>query len=542
MPQGRTPLFRKLLQATRQAHWLNQNPQHRTIFFEAKEAARISRRDFVRMLSAAGLMTAAGGLSPRSLRGAASPSPRRSNDDPVAIIGAGAAGLTAAYRLHKAGVPCEIFEASNRTGGRIFTRHDFNREGMFCEMGGELVDSDHADLIALAGELGLEIQDLKKGDQGVDLYFFGGKHCTDEQLIPLFQPFAKKLAADAEGLYDADENFTGKAKAFDQMNLAAYLAETGRAVDQWIVDLLRVAYITEYGRELADQSALNLITYLDPDTSAGFRLFGASDESKRIKGGNSSLPDALVHELRGKVKIRYGHRLVRIEQAGARIGLHFTTDGKTRSAKFTRVICAAPFTMLRQIQGVRELPLSAEKQKAIAEFGYGNNSKVMSGFTERWWRNPAVKLPAPSNGSTFTDLIYQCTWETSRGQEGAHGILTNFLGGAPAGQLTAERYATFQQELGRVFPGIENKFDGRRATMNWPKYPFVQGSYSCPLVGQFTTLLAAAAVPELDGRLIFAGEHTSADFSGFMNGAVESGNRAAREILGSGKSELKKAA
>ena len=76
---------------------------------------------------------------------------------------------------------------------------------MFCELGGELVDTNHADLIALAGELGVEIQELKGEDKGVDLYFFGGKHYTDEQLIPLFQPFAKKLSADFEGIYDPEQ-------------------------------------------------------------------------------------------------------------------------------------------------------------------------------------------------------------------------------------------------------------------------------------------------------------------------------------------------
>jgi monoamine oxidase len=231
-----------------------------------------------------------------------------------------------------------------------------------------------------------------------------------------------------------------------------------------------------------------------------------------------------------------------MEQTGSRIALHFSNEGKARTLKFARVICAVPFTMLRQVEGLRALPLSKEKQKAIAEFGYGNNSKVMSGFTERWWRDPAAKLPALSNGSTFTDLPYQCSWETSRGQKGKRGILTNFLGGAPAQQLTTERYDTFRQELARVFPGIENKFDSQRAVMNWQKHPFTHGSYSCPLVGQFTTMLTAAATPELDGRLIFAGEHTSAAFSGFMNGAVESGNRAAREILEPKLNELPKAA
>ena len=544
MSHGRTPLFRKLMQSMRQAHWLNEHPQHREFFFEAEEASRVSRRDFVRMLSAAGLLTAAGGLVPHLARAAASPSPMPSagGGDPVAIIGAGVAGLTAAYRLHQAGIPCEIFEGSERTGGRILTKNDFNKDAMFCELGGELVDSNHEDLIALAGELGVEIQELKGGDAGVDLYYFGGKYYTDKELIPAFEPFAKKLAADFEGVLDKDEEFTEKAGTFDKMSLAEYLTETGKGVEKWVVDMLRVAYTIEYGRDLDEQSALNLIAYLSADTSQGFKLFGDSDESKRIKGGSSSLPNALAKAIDGKVKINKGYRLAKIGQAGPNMTLSFATDGGTKSLKFTRAICAIPFTMLRQVEGVKTLGLSKEKQKAIAELGYGNNSKVMYGFTERWWRNPAVKLPEQNNGSVFTDLPLQCTWETSRGQTGESGILTNFLGGSASKNFTTERFDKFKEELNRVFPGISDKFDGKRAMMNWPEYKFTRGSYTCPLVGQYTTLLAAAAPAELDGRLVFAGEHTSGDFSGFMNGAVESGNRAAKEIIEPKKEELEKAA
>jgi monoamine oxidase len=530
------------MQSMRQAHWLNQNPQHREFFFEAEEASRVSRRDFVRMLSAAGLLTAAGGLAPHLARAAESPKPSASGGDPVAIIGAGVAGLTAAYRLFQAGIPCEIFEGSERTGGRILTKNDFNKDAMFCELGGELVDSGHEDLIALAGELGVEIQELKGGDSGVDLYYFGGKYYTDKELIPAFEPFAKKLAADVEGLFDAEEEFTEKAGKFDKINLAEYLTETGKGVDKWVVDMLRVAYTIEYGRDLDEQSSLNLITYLKADTAEGFKLFGDSDESKRIQGGSSSLPNALAKAIDGKVKINKGYRLARIGQAGPNLTLNFATDGGTKSLKFTRAICAIPFTMLRQVEGIKTLGLSKEKQKAIAELGYGNNSKVMYGFTERWWRNPAVKLPAANNGSVFTDLPLQCTWETSRGQTGESGILTNFLGGSASKNFTTERFDKFKEELNRVFPGIKDKFDGKRAMMNWPEYKFTRGSYTCPLVGQYTTLLAAAAPPELDGRLVFAGEHTSGDFSGFMNGAVESGNRAAKEIIEPKKEELEKAA
>ena len=88
--------------------------------------------------------------------------------------------------------------------------------------------------------------------------------------------------------------------------------------------------------------------------------------------------------------------------------------------------------MLRQVDGVRALALGENKQRAIAQLGYGNNAKVMYGFTSAGGAIPAVKLPAPSNGSIFTDLPLQCTWESSRGQAGKSGILTNFLGGAGA--------------------------------------------------------------------------------------------------------------
>jgi monoamine oxidase len=531
------------MQTVRQAHWLNQNQDERALFFEARDASRVSRRDFVRMLGAAGFVTAAGGLAPLPARAREANSPRASSRDPVAIIGAGLAGLTAAYRLHQAGVPCQVFEGSERTGGRVLTKYDFNKDSMFCELGGELVDTNHRDLIALAEELGLEIQELKGGDKGIDLYFFGGKHHTDEQLIPLFKPFARKLAADLEGLYDKENNFTVKARKLDQLSLAQYLAETGKGVDKWVVDLLRVAYTIEYGRDAEEQSALNLIIYLKPDTSAGFKIFGDSDESKRIKGGSSSLPNALVKALEGKVEIHQSHNLAKIAQSNSDLTLTFTSKGRSKEVKFARVICALPFTMLRLVDGVKALALSKVKQDAIARLGYGNNSKVMYGFTERWWRNPAAGLPAVSNGSIFTDLGLQCTWESSRGQAGESGILTNFLGGAAAvKELSQEHFDKFREELGGVFPGITGKFDGKRALMNWPGYKFTRGSYSCPLAGQYTSLLKAAPLPELDGRLIFAGEHTSGEFAGFMNGAVESGNRAAKEILALRKSELPKAA
>ena len=520
------------MQTVHQAHWLNTNPDKEQLFYEMRDAHRLSRRDFVRLLGVAGFATATGGLGYPLQAREAPRTPGKPSGRPVAILGAGIAGLTAAYRLQKAGITCEIFEATQRTGGRMLSKRNFNAEGMFCELGGELVDSNHEDLIKLAGELGVEIQELKGRDKGVDLYFFGGKPYTDEQLIPAFQPFASKLAADRGMIYEKENFVAAKAERFDKISLADYLAEAGKGADKWLMDMLRVAYVTEYGRDAGEQSALNLITYLDPETKDGFKLFGASDESKRIKGGSSTLAETLTKAIEGKVKIHHGFRLVKVGSGAGMVALTFSTDGGVRTLKYDRVLCALPFTMLRLVEGVDELPISIEKKRSIASLGYGYNVKLMLGFTERWWRNPAAGLPALSNGSIFTDLPLQCTWETSRGQDGSSGILTNFMGGSAGKHFTSARIDTVKEELNRIFPGIKDKFDGNRAVMNWPAYRYTRGSYTCPLVGQYTTLLDTAGKPELDGRLIFAGEHTSSDFSGFMNGGVQSGNRAAQEIRG----------
>jgi monoamine oxidase len=530
------------MQKVHQAHWLNINPDKQQLFYEVCDAHRLSRRDFVRLLGTAGFATAVGDLGYPLQAREALRTRNKPFDSSVAILGAGIAGLTAAYRLQTAGVPCEIFEASARTGGRMFSKRNFNADGMFCELGGELVDSNHEDLIELARDLGVEIQDLKREDKGVDLYFFGGQHYTDHQLIPAFQPFASKLAADKGAIYENENLVPEKAERFDKMSLADYLTEAGKGVDKWLVDMLTVAYVIEYGRDAEEQSALNLINYLEPETKDGFKLFGASDESKRISGGSSTLPEALTKAIEGKVKIHHGFRLVKIGSGADVVALTFSTDAGTRTLKYHRVICALPFTMLRLVEGIDKLPISIEKRRSIANLGYGYNVKLMLGFTERWWRDPSAGLPALSNGSIFTDLPLQSTWETSRGQDGSSGILTNFMGGSAGRYFTSGRIDKVKEELNRIFPGIKDKFDGKSAVMNWPAYRYSRGSYTCPLVGQYTTLLDTTAQPELNGRLIFAGEHTSSDFSGFMNGGVQSGNRAAQEILQPVKAEVPKAA
>jgi monoamine oxidase len=521
MPIAHTPLLRHVLSLLRQAQASN------------------SRREFLQMASAAGvsalvspLAHGADALAP------AAPAPEAEAQEekkpkvagPVAIVGGGIAGLTTAYRLMKAGIECHVYEGSERFGGRMYTKRGFNKDGMFAELGGELVDTPHTALMELAKELGVEMQSLKEGETGVDFYHHKGKTMTNAEFVPLFEPLAKKIAADAEGLLDEKEEFTAKAKRFDGISLKDYLQQVGAGIERWVVELLETAYTIEYGVDPDQQSALNLIDFIGTDLSAGFEMFGESDEAFRVKGGNETLAAATFQAIKGSVKTFSGHRLVKIGRDGEQVKLTFVAGGKLLTPSYAHVVCSLPFTMVREVQGFLDLPLSAEKKKAISEMGYGSNLKVMVGYTERHWRKPLAGRTAICNGNVYADLPFQTVWETSRGQEGQSGILTNFMGGSLGTQYTPDRLDKMNAELDQVFPGIKAKADGAKTMMNWPAMKWMKGSYSCYLVGQYTWIAAAAAATELDGHLLFAGEHTSADFGGFMNGAIESGNRAAAEL------------
>jgi monoamine oxidase len=191
-----------------------------------------------------------------------------------------------------------------------------------------------------------------------------------------------------------------------------------------------------------------------------------------------------------------------------------------------KVVLALPFTLLRQVD-LSEIELPPVKRLAIETLGYGTNAKLMIGFSRRVWHE------TKGNGSTLTDLPYHVSWDTSRGQRGIHGVLTNFAGGKRGLEMEEgtpeERAAQVVASLDTIFPGIAAAHTKQAVRFHWPSSPLTRGSYACYKPGQYTTI--AGAERETVSGLHFAGEHTSLDFQGFMNGASESGERVAREIL-----------
>jgi monoamine oxidase len=206
----------------------------------------------------------------------------------------------------------------------------------------------------------------------------------------------------------------------------------------------------------------------------------------------------------------------------------FDAPGGPQTQSFDAVILALPFTKLRQVTGLEKLKLTEEKLKTIRELGYGTNAKVIVGTTSRVWRSPDSGLPAPSNGSFYSDLRFQNLWESSRNQPGEAGIIINYLGVIPGINDAKTALDAFRADLPKMSPKIAESLDPNAVvSWFWASYPYTLGSYASCKVGQYTTMLDVAAEPALGGRLQFAGEHTSGDFLGFMNGGVQSGNRAA---------------
>ncbi|MEZ5464215.1 MAG: FAD-dependent oxidoreductase [Lysobacteraceae bacterium] len=462
------------------------------------------------------------------------PSMPKDGGEPVVIVGAGVAGLTAAWRLRQAGVAVQVIEANNRIGGRMFSLRGHFPDEQVVELGGELIDTDHVRIRALAEELGIVLDDLlaSAGDFEGDIWFANGRHYGEADLVREFAPLALAIERDLAALGNGDIlwNDPQGATALDALSITQWLDREG--ADGWLRRLIEVAYTTEMGLECDEQSALNLLTFIgtEPDR---FDIFGGSDERFHVRGGN----DRIIHAL-GE------HLSDAIETGSALEALAQDTDGRYRLSlrrgnasvqrRARQVLLAIPFTTLRQVR--LDVALPEHKRRAIERLRYGSNAKLMIGFNERIWNTRYRQ-----NGSAFADLPFQTTWDTSRAQAGTGGILTNFTGGRHGidiGEGSAKQQADAAvTQLDALYPGILAAREGaREVRMHWPTQPWAQGSYACFTPGDWTAI--RGAMGEKVGQLYFAGEHCALDTQGFMEGGCESGETVATEILSDRKAKV----
>jgi len=291
---------------------------------------------------------------------------------------------------------------------------------------------------------------------------------------------------------------------------------------------LDIAYNIEYGAEISDQSSLNLL-YLIGYTGPGqFRVFGKSNEKFHVRGGNDQVVSALADALSGQ--IQKGSELVAIKRnSSGTYALTFKQGSKTVAVTADHVVLALPFSILRSSVDWSKAGFSPRKATAIREQGMGTNSKLHVQFESRFWEDLLG-----SNGETFSDRGYQNTWDVTRAQAGESGILVDYTGGdvgASFGSGTPQsRAQQFLAQVEPVLPGATAGWNGRAVVDFWLGNKWTKGSYSYWKVGQYTKF--AGVEGERSGNCHFAGEHTSIDFIGYLNGAVETGERAATEILG----------
>jgi monoamine oxidase len=525
---ARTPLATRLGEAASIAD----ESMRRDLSVERVIHERISRRELLRRAAVVGIGGTAALTVDRSRGVRAASAPR------IAVIGAGLAGLTCAYRLKQAGYSATVYEASGRAGGRCWTIRDVFEQGQIAEHGGELIDQGHTAIRKLAKELGLALDNLLAGEVNgtEDFYRFDGApysfaDATDDLKGIWQQIHSDVSAASYPTLFD---NYTQRGYELDHTSITDYINayvpasakgyDVGPGMESKLGQLLDIAYNIEYGGECTTQSSLNLLYLLAYSGQGQLRIFGPSNEKYHVHGGNDQIPLALAGMLHGQIAL--GMELTAIALNGdGTYSLSFRGAGRPTIAD--RVVLALPFSLLKTVDYSRA-NFGSLKDTAIQNLPMGTNSKLHVQFSERHWNTLG------NNGNTYADTGYQNTWEVTRTQPGKPGILVDYTGGtigASFGSGTPDsRAQQFLAQLEPVLPGITSRYIPGKATIDfWTAYPWTRGSYSFWKVGQYTGFSGVEKLRR--GNVHFCGEHTSQDFQGYLNGAVETGERAAGEIL-----------
>lgn len=494
---------------------------------------RPSRRD-VLLGAAAG--AALLGAPRRARAGGAAPS--------IAIIGGGIAGLSCALTLLDKGLEATVYEASGRVGGRMFSnRTGYWSAGQISEWGGELVDTGHLTVQALATRFGLPLDDL-----------FAAQPAGSDEVYRVLGGYYPKAQADADfdaiyGTVLADQRAAPFPSTYDSYT-AAGAALDAMSVYDWIETrvpgghasplgaVLDLAYAIEYGADTTDQSALNLLYLLafqPKPYKRTFAAFGESDERYHIRGGNQRLPEAIAAYLGDRVVT--GERLARIRAtAGGRYQLTFERGSQTIERTVDYVVLAVPFAAYTF--DYAQAGFDALKRDAISALGRGHNGKLQLQFDARGW-NGTGAWPGVANGSTYSETGYQCSWDVTRGQAGAPGILNLYSGGAVTDAMrTTTPFATATNtqvradataglaQLAPVFPGLA--WNGKATQSIWHKAPLYNASYSYYRVGSYTRFAGYEAATQ--GGVYFCGEHTSIDYQGYMEGGAFTGVATAKAL------------
>lgn len=429
----------------------------------------------------------------------------------VVVAGAGLAGLSAATALEARGAQVTVVEARERVGGRVWTIRGQFAGGQHAEAGADLIEDEQKQVLNLARELGLKpVRILREG------FGFYGPGARGKRRIHQgpgsLAAIAKLLKGEIDDFKLSEERWDSAVAArLSRMSVWDWLEMTGAP------PAFKAAMRGFRGFFLADPEDLSLLPlveqFAESGPPGGGRIF-------RIPGGNDQLATRLAKRLRGSLLLESVVRRVRQRKGGVTVTIDDRAGRRTEiSADY--FVCALPASTAREV--VFEPGLPEPQRDAIAHLRYGCATRLLLQFERRFWKKPGRPVAFGS------DLPTGAVWDGNEHQRGPRGILSFVAGGraskemqeilARDGEAGVIRHIEW---LGQPSAPLASR------TIVWEDDPWARGGYAYFDPGFDPLWRAWLARPA--GPIVFAGEHTSIKFQGYMNGAIESGLRAAAEI------------
>jgi len=553
----------ELASATRRAHELGTDAVEvlgRRADVQASDEW-LTRRELMRRAALLGIGATALGqmvLRPESAFGA-----QRGAQPRIAIVGAGISGMTAAMTLKDAGLRnVTVYEASDRVGGRTYTRSGdgFFEAGQWSEWGGELIDTGHELVFALCKRFGFDVIDLErttpKGSD--DVLYFGGGYYPWDRMVDDWKngKVDQAIARDMHALpaypwaFD-DPRWTPGGIALDELSLYDWIeTRIPGGHSSRLGQFIDVAYVIEFGEDSRRQTALNLLAFLGFPTTGSWWVYGISDERWKVVGGNQQLSLAQADYL-GAGNVRLGWELTALARnADASVTATFDVGGTTKTVRADEIVLALPLGVMKRIAAAGGFASAfgsdARKLGSIDALGFGANNKLQLQIADRFWIGSGPW--GNSNGESYGETGYQEQWHATGGQPGETGIIVNYTGGDTSRLLNPTKAwsdtsdakpavrnyvrsaaQAFLAQIEPVFPGMTARWTGKASLAAWHASPFQHGAYSYWPPGYLHRFSTYEGVPI--GPIHFAGEHTSSEFQGYIEGAAGEGLRAANEIV-----------